>query len=410
MQTKLFLITIFLLHAVFCFSQKTHVPLSKAISGDCENAIPIVLNNSYTYGPTLAPKGFGELQEFKTNNSLTFEGEHNSAWYLLSIAKNGVLTFDLVPLDSANDYDFLLYRYTDSTFCDSLYKNKLKPLRSNLSNIKKSIKGITGLKSNALKNTINKGVGAAYSKSVDVKKGEKYMLILDNVTPQGSGCTLFFNFIKEVEIIGRVLGSDSIPLIADISLSDKNGKTIEETKSNSNGEYKINTQLNENQNYNLTYLADNSFVQSVTINTKDMNGNTKFPEINTILPKLKKGEKYKLGNINFYGNNAILLPESFSSVESLYKLMKKNSKMNISIQGHVNDPQKKISEKYHVFDQHISEERAKAIFDFLLSKGINKERMKTEGFSNTQMLYPNPKNEAEQSANRRVEIKVLSIE
>ncbi len=410
MKTNIFIIILFLFQSVFCFSQNKPAPKNnRAVSADCKKPIPIELKSSYTYGPTVPPKGFGDHQEFKLNNNITFEGEHNSAWYLLSISKDGELIFDIVPQDTTNDYDFLIYTYTDSAFCDALQKNKLKPLRSNLSNIKKSVEGNTGIKTNATANPIGKGIGKAYSKSIDVKKGEKYMLILDNVTPEGKGHTIFFNFIKEVEIKGKVLGSDSIPLVAEITLSDNKGNTVEETKSNSYGEYKINTKINENQNYSLTYFADSTFVQSTTINTKDLKGKAEFPNIKTVLPKLKKGEKYKLGSINFYGNVAILLPESYPSVEALYKLMKKNKNMKINIEGHVNDPVKKASISIDSFNQILSDNRAKAIYDFLILKGIDKERMRTEGFSNKKMLFPHPLSETEEQANRRVEIKVVSI-
>lgn len=235
------------------------------------------------------------------------------------------------------------------------------------------------------------------------------MLILDNVTQEGKGHTLFFYFMKDVEIKGKVLGADSIPLTTNITLSDNKGNTVLETTSNKNGEYKINTTLKENQNYGLTYISEETFVQTTTINTKDLKGGTVFPDIKTVLPKLKKGEKYKLGNINFYGNSAILLLESFSSAQSLYKLMKKNKKMIINIEGHVNDPTGRKTPTEEKYNQVLSEDRANAIYNFLLKKGIEKERMSTEGFSNKHMLYAHPKTKFEQEANRRVEIKVISI-
>lgn len=406
--------------SVFSFAQKKPVATPnkpvfnnnpRPISPDCSKPIKINVTTESYYGQTFAPNGFGEEQEFKTNNSLTFEGEHNSAWYLLSMSRDGELIFEIVPKDTANDYDFLLYAYTDSTFCDALQKNKLKPLRSNLSNVKKSAKGVTGLNSKTKKNAIGEGVGFAFSSPIDVKKDEKYILVLDNVTPEGKGHTIYFYFLKDVEIKGKIIGVDSIPLIAEITLSDNKGNTIEETTSNINGEYKINTEIKENQNYSLTYLSEETFVQSTTINTKSLKGATVFLDIKTVLPKLKKGEKYRLGNINFYGNSATLLPESISSVESLYKLMKKNKKMIIQIHGHTNGEDWHLAPKnQHPEEKILSENRAKNIYDYLISKGINQDRISTSGFSSTKPLFETPKNEFEQSANRRVEIKVLSIE
>ena len=127
--------------------------------------------------------------------------------------------------------------------------------------------------------------------------------------------------------------------------------------------------------------------------------------IKTILPKLKKGNKYKLGAINFYGNSPAPLPEAYSSIKALLKLMKKNPQMVIQIQGHVNCPICEFGEDYL---QKLSEKRAKSISSYLIENDIKKERISTIGFGDKFMLFPHPKNNEEQIQNRRVEIKVIS--
>ncbi|HLC84015.1 MAG TPA: hypothetical protein VJI69_09295, partial [Bacteroidia bacterium] len=74
--------------SLFSFSQKNNAPIpkkintpiTKPISSDCSKPILINVSSGSVYGVTTPPKGFGELQEFPTNSSLTFGGEHNSAW------------------------------------------------------------------------------------------------------------------------------------------------------------------------------------------------------------------------------------------------------------------------------------------------------------------------------------------
>ena len=396
------------LFAIPLFGQNKTIPAKlKPIGSDYSSAIPLSINTANIYGPTDSTNGFGIKQEINNRTPKLFEEEHNTAWYILNMTRGGTFVFEIEPVDSTNDYDFALFNYTDSTFADNLKKNKLPPLRTNLSNLKFSKKGRTGLRPGEKDSLIGKGPGNAYSNAIKVTKGERYVLILDNVTPKGKGHTLFFSFMKDVEIKGKIVGADSLPLVADIILSDNKGNAVKETTSNANGEYKINTAIKENQNYSLTYIADNSFVQTTTINTKDLKGKSVFPDIKTVLPKLKKGEKYKLGNINFYGNVSIVVPESFSSLESLYKLMKKNKKMVIEIQGHVNDP---VGSFDDAFDKTLSDARAAAIAEFLEKKGIEKDRVSSVGLSNKFPLYKKPVNEFQEQANRRVEIKVVSIE
>jgi outer membrane protein OmpA-like peptidoglycan-associated protein len=62
------------------------------------------------------------------------------------------------------------------------------------------------------------------------------------------------------------------------------------------------------------------------------------------------------------------------------------------------------------FNQTLSEERAMTIYNYLIKKGISKERLSAVGLSASQMINPIPKNLKEQEANRRVEIKITSME
>lgn len=159
--------------------------LSKT-AGDCKDAIPIKIESYTQYGPTQLPQSFGEIQEFNAdkNSEASFCKEHNSAWYLLTVDFDGEFTFEIIATDSSNDYDFLLYRYTDTFFCNSLLNKTITPIRGNLSNNKwPGSKGVTGLSSNETQLFHKQGLGNPFSKSITVKKGEKYMLVLDNFTP-----------------------------------------------------------------------------------------------------------------------------------------------------------------------------------------------------------------------------------
>ena len=276
-----------------------------------------------------------------------------------------------------------------------------------MSRVDKSILGITGLMANVKNNSVGKGIGNAYSKSLPVKKGEKYMLILDNVYPNGKGHMIYFNYLKEVEINGVVRDSDNKPIEADILLSDNFGNTIETKKSDKNGAYDLKTTIKENEDYNLITSSEPTFIQNVKLNTKALNDKSVFDSTNFILPLLKVGGRYNFGNINFYGNSADLLPNSYPSVEALYQLLVKDPKLTIQIRGHVN---KFSNDKDNdVFNQQLSEQRALTIYVYLVNKGIAKTRLTTIGLSGSQMLFPNPKTGVEMDANKRVEIKVTSM-
>lgn len=92
--------------------------------------------------------------------------------------------------------------------------------------------------------------------------------------------------------------------------------------------------------------------------------------------------------------------------------MRKNKKMRIRIEGHVNNSNFKVkpSKKTREIEQRLSEDRAKKIQKLLIHLNIGPERIETIGFGASKLLYPFPENEKEESANRRVEIMVISID
>lgn len=381
----------------------------KPIASDCNKAIRIILDKKGFYGPTVAPNGFGEIQEIKSNkkNDLySFEKEHNSAWYYFIAPINGTLAFTIYPTNLNDDYDFSLFKTTDTCFCKDLLEKKVTPVRTNISRTGLGESGITGLNSQGKNSFFSAGKGKPFSKSIEVKKGERYYLVLDNVYPNGDGHTIEIGYEKEANISGIVLDEQNKPIKAEVILEDTKGNEVKKTFSDSEtGKYTLNTTVFINTNYNVVYLQDSSFVKISEIKADNLEKNNyKLNDIRIVLLKLKKGTRYQIDAINFYPGSIEPLPEAYSSMKSLLRLMKKNPKMIISIEGHVTDPWNKNSD----YDLKISNGRAKTILNYFIEKGIEKERMSSIGYGAKFMLFPNPKNEEEQIQNRRVEIKVIS--
>lgn len=115
---------------------------------------------------------------------------------------------------------------------------------------------------------------------------------------------------------------------------------------------------------------------------------------------LRPGDRIRLEKILFVGGEARFRPISYKDLNRLYFVLAENSHLKIEIQGHVNSPRKRNSKK----NQNLSEARAKAVRSYLISKGIKPNRIKSLGFGNTQMIYPETKSEYEMQFNRRVEI------
>jgi outer membrane protein OmpA-like peptidoglycan-associated protein len=113
------------------------------------------------------------------------------------------------------------------------------------------------------------------------------------------------------------------------------------------------------------------------------------------------GQKLKLENLNFIINTYIVVQQSKGKMYELLLVMKNNPNLKIEIQGHLCCmPVDRLD---------LSTQRAKSINNFLVANGINEERITFKGFGSTQPIYSLPeKDEAQRSANRRVEILIVA--
>ena len=115
----------------------------------------------------------------------------------------------------------------------------------------------------------------------------------------------------------------------------------------------------------------------------------------------KVGDKLRLKNLNFYNRSGKMVKNSIPIVEELLKIMKENPNLKIEIQGH-------ICCQIGTDLEDVAMLRAKAVYDFLKSHGIKKNRLQYKSFGSSLPLYPVPeKSEWEKDQNRRVEILIL---
>jgi outer membrane protein OmpA-like peptidoglycan-associated protein len=121
------------------------------------------------------------------------------------------------------------------------------------------------------------------------------------------------------------------------------------------------------------------------------------------------GTNIILKNINFYGGMHQFLPESQPRLQELLDAMKSFPKLVIRIEGHIcchNGPGDGRDIETGI--ENLSEARAKAIRDYLVSSGIEPARVTYKGFGHSAPIYPYPeKTEEEMTENRRVEIKIV---
>ena len=119
------------------------------------------------------------------------------------------------------------------------------------------------------------------------------------------------------------------------------------------------------------------------------------------LDPIRSGKSLQIEDIEFKPGTSEFMPSADVKLRRLRDFLALNADIEIEIQGHVFE----IGEN-SMMGQRISEARAKRVYKYLSDNGIDKSRMTTVGYGNTQPLFPDPQFSYEEQANRRVGILV----
>jgi len=116
---------------------------------------------------------------------------------------------------------------------------------------------------------------------------------------------------------------------------------------------------------------------------------------------IEVGNSYKLNDIYFNLNSYELTEHSLFVLEGFIEFLNENPSIKIAIHGHTDDIGSEES------NQKLSELRAKAVFNYLVSKGISESRMTYKGFGESKPVASNATEEG-RAKNRRTEFVILS--
>jgi OmpA-OmpF porin, OOP family len=135
------------------------------------------------------------------------------------------------------------------------------------------------------------------------------------------------------------------------------------------------------------------------IDRKGSASNQGCPEIDkAVIDKIN----YAAKNVFFATGSAKLLPKSFKALDEAAKLLKSDETLMVDVDGHTD------SQGNEEKNQALSENRAKAVKDYLVSKGIAETRLKSAGYGSTKPVGDN-KTAAGRASNRRTELAVRNF-
>jgi outer membrane protein OmpA-like peptidoglycan-associated protein len=119
-------------------------------------------------------------------------------------------------------------------------------------------------------------------------------------------------------------------------------------------------------------------------------------EITEVAPELKVGESITLKNVFFQTGKYTLLDISIVELDKVVEMMQQHPTMRIELGGHTDNVGSEA------MNQKLSEQRAKAVYDYLVQHGVAAERLSYKGYGPSQPVADNSTPEGRRQNRRTV--------
>jgi len=238
--------------------------------------------------------------------------------------------------------------------------------------------------------------------------GDDDIYYFQDQTPKPKIVNVFLNVTtKERKDDG---GEEILPQTR-VALYDSTNKAIDGNFTNPKGEVRF--KLEVDKDFALIASKNGYFTQSITYTTK---GKTPAPETlvqditnvtldtTIVLEQLVLEKAIVLENIYYDLDKADIRPDAAEELDKLVKILKDNPNIRIELSSHTDD---RASDAYN---QDLSQRRAESAVEYLVSQGIEPDRLVAKGYGESQLIIPSAATEEEHQRNRRTEFKVIEVE
>ncbi|WP_312762587.1 OmpA family protein [Epilithonimonas sp.] len=205
---------------------------------------------------------------------------------------------------------------------------------------------------------------------------------------------------------GQVNICNSKNPLRDVTIVIKNNETeiYNEIKTNIEGKFYF--KADKNTTYNIYGKKGNYFSQTETITSKKVDRtNTLFLDLQVCMEETTCGKPINLKNIHYDLDKYFIRDDAKAELNKLVQFMKDNPKISVELSSHTDS---RASDDYN---KTLSQNRANAAVDYLVSKGISNSRLKAVGYGETRLLNQCTNgidcSEEQHQTNRRTEMKVI---
>lgn len=239
------------------------------------------------------------------------------------------------------------------------------------------------------------GITGYYSSIKKSGIGENDIYIINFIRTEkelGPALTLLKGTITD-EITG-----DSLEATIVIKDLEKNEEVTTIYSNSETGKYLVS--LPSGKNYGISVNSTGYLFHSENVNIPLSTG---YQEIikDVQLKKIEIGKSITLNNIFYDFDKSTLRSESISELDRMVLLMTENPTIKIELSSHTDNVG---SDEYNLS---LSQDRAQSVVDYLITKGINKDRLVAKGYGESKPIATNDTDDGRQQ-NRRTEFKITS--
>ncbi|HPZ36407.1 MAG TPA: OmpA family protein [Bacteroidales bacterium] len=211
-----------------------------------------------------------------------------------------------------------------------------------------------------------------------------------------------YNEAKPEEVIlikGNLKSEDTTkPIKATVQIKSMESKHITFIPVDEDGDYVAS--LLKNEDYLLTIKGEDIVYQSTYVAAKD-SITAPVIKLEMEVQPIEVGKHYRLHNIYFAFNSADILANSQKVLDEFIVFLNDHPTLQISIEGHTDNVG---SDEFNLI---LSENRAKAVYNYLVNNGIDANRLQYKGFGESSPIATNETEEG-RAMNRRTEFVILN--
>lgn len=196
---------------------------------------------------------------------------------------------------------------------------------------------------------------------------------------------------------GQITDTGGQPLPATLVIKGRNFRDT--VRTDSLGQYTVALPLD--QNFGMDVYAADHFYDSRVFKVLEKNP---IP-MDYQLESAETGAQLQIKELLFVADDTSLLYQSINALPRLLTFMQVNSDLRVEIGGHVDFRAYELADSHPLF--RLSVARANMVRNYLITKGIDPDRITAKGYGNRQLRYRDPQNTEQENENRRVEITVL---